>query len=90
MVEMGKKNGGHFLWELLRTELQDTFGELSNVSPDTVFSNINGHESNPNVLSDEEDEEGIENAPANPPESTPKTEKAKKQSKSKFLHFLFW
>ena len=55
---------------------------LSHVSPDAVFSSINGHESNPNALSDEEDEEGIENAQANPSETTPKAEKAKKQSKS--------
>ena len=54
MVEMGKKTGGHFLFEPLRTELQDTFGALSHVSPDAVFSNINGHENNPNSLSDEE------------------------------------
>ena len=89
MVEMGKKTGGHFLWEPLRTELQDTFGALSHVLLDAVFSNINGHESNPNALSYKEDEEGLENAQANPPETTPKTEKVKKQSKSKLLHFLF-
>ena len=83
MVEMGKKAGGHFLFEPLRTELQDTFGALSHVSPDAVYSNINGHENNPNSLSDEEDEEGLDNAQANPPETTPKTDKSKKQSKSK-------
>ena len=87
MVEMGKKTGGHFLWEPLRTELQDTFGALSHVSLDAVFSNINGHKTNPNALSDEEDEEGLENAQANPRETTCKTEKVKKQSKSKLVHF---
>ena len=86
---MGKKNGSHFLWEPLRTELQDTFGALSHVSPDAVFSNINGHETNPDVLSDEDDKEGLENAQANPPKTTPKTEKVKKLSKSKLVHFLF-
>ena len=83
MVEMGKKTGGHFLWEPLRTELQDTFGALSHVSPDAVFSNINGHENNPNALSDDDEEEGLDNAQANPPETTPKAEKSKKQTKSK-------
>ena len=75
MVEMGKKTGGHFLWEPLRTELQDTFGALSHVSPDEVFSNINGHENNPNALSDNDEEEGLDNAQANPPETTPKGRK---------------
>ena len=98
MVEMGKKTGGHFLWEPLRTELQDTFGALSHVSPDAVFSNINGHQTNPNALSDEETEEGIDTDQVNNgPESTPKSEKAKKQSKGTYLHTyhitikdLFW
>ena len=86
MVEMGKKTGGHFLWEPLRTELQDTFGALSHVSPDAVFSNINGHQNNPNALSDEEAEEVIDTDQINnPPESTPKSEKVKKQSKGTCL-----
>ena len=76
MVEMGKKTGGHFLWEPLRNELQDTFGALSHVLPDAVPSNINGHQTNPNALSDEETEEGIDTDQVNNgPESTPKSEK---------------
>ena len=87
MVEMGKKTGGHFLWEPLRTELQDTFGALSHVSPDAVFSNINGYQINPNALSDEDTEEGIETDQVNNgAESTPKSEKGKKQSKGTYLH----
>ena len=82
MVEMGKKTGGHFLWEPLRTELQDTFGALSHVASDSVFSNIHEHENNPNSLTDDEDE-GIENAERTPPEAaTPKADKSKKQSKN--------
>ena len=82
MVEMGKKTGGHFLWEPLRTELQDTFGALSHVAPDSVFSSIQGHENNPNSLSDDDDE-GMENPDRTPPEAqTPKAEKSKKQTKS--------
>ena len=85
MVEMGKKTGGHFLWEPLRTELQDTFGALSHVAPDSVFSNIHGHENNPNPLTDDEDE-GLENAERSPPKAeTPKADKIKKQSKSTYI-----
>ena len=83
---MGKKTGGEYFFEPLRTELQDTFGALSHVSPDSVFSSISGHETNPNSLSDDEDEIINENAEANPPttEPTPKADKAKKQSKSTY------
>ena len=86
MVEMGKKTGGQYFFEPLRTELQDTFGALCHVSPDSVFSSISGLENNQNSLSDEEDETFNDNAEANPPtnEPTPKLEKAKKQNKSKW------
>ena len=80
MVEMGKKTGGHFLWEPLRTELQDIFGALSHAAPDSVFSSLKGLENNSNSLSNDEDQ-GIINAKVN---TNKATLKGKKQSKSTY------
>ena len=54
MVEASKRTGGAFYFEPLRCELQDTFSAMSNVAPDSVFSSRQGHEDNPNSLSDDE------------------------------------
>ena len=54
MVEASKKTGGAFYFEPLRCELQDTFSVMSNVAPDSVFSSRQGHEDNPNSISDDE------------------------------------
>ena len=52
------------------------------MAPDSVFSSIQGHENNPNSLTDDVDE-GMENAEQTLPEAeTPKAKKSKKQTKS--------
>ena len=48
MVEESKKTGNCYYYEPLRSELNDTFGVMKNVTPDSVFSNIKGLQVNPN------------------------------------------
>ena len=56
MVAHSKKTGGCFIHEPLRYELNDTFGAMENIAPDSVFSSKHGLQINPNSLKDDVDE----------------------------------
>ena len=55
MNEASSKTGGVLYFEPLRYELNDCFGALKNVQPDSVFSNREGIITNPRNNSDDDD-----------------------------------
>ena len=57
MVEESKKTGNCYHFEPLRSELNDTFGVMKNVTPDSVFSNLKGLQVNPNSDKSAENDE---------------------------------
>ena len=75
MTEADGKTGSAPYFDPLRVELQDCFGSLKNITPDSVFSARKGLiERNKNTLETDESEE------------TDKNEKHSKQSKSKYIN----
>ena len=60
MVEESKKTGNCYNFEPLRQELNDTFGCMKNVTPDSVFSTLKGLQVKPNSDSTETTEDGPE------------------------------
>ena len=48
MIEESKKTGNCYHFEPLHQELNDTFGCMKNVTPDSVFSNLKGLQVKPN------------------------------------------
>ena len=60
MVEESKKTGNCYHFEPLRQELNDTFGCMKNVTPDSVFSTLKGLQVKPNSDSTESNEDGSE------------------------------
>ena len=84
LVEMSKKTGGAYHFDPLHAELQDTFGAMTNVAPESVFSSMEGHEDNPNSLSDEDSTNKTEVST-----TTPKKDVKKKQAKSKYSSSLY-
>ena len=81
MVEAGKKTGSVFQFEPLRDELNDTFGAMTNVAPESVYSSRKGHEENPNSIEIDE-ESNSDNASASPQPSTSSTDGGKKEKKT--------
>ena len=89
MVEAGKHTGSVFYFKPLRDVLNDTFGAMTNVAPEAVFSSRKGFEDNPNSLDIDDDESNESGATSTKPStstsdgdgSSPKSEKDKKQSK---------
>ena len=84
MVEESKKSGNAYYFEPLRSELNDTFGVMKNIMPDSVFSNIKGLQVNPNTdkSSEAEGEEDDEPQLVAPSTSNDDTKEKKKTSKS--------
>ena len=81
MVDESKKTGNVFHFEPLRDELNDTFGVMKNVTPDSVFSNLKGLQVNPNSDSTEADEGAEEQTPPVEP-STSNTDDTKDKKKT--------
>ena len=92
MNEASSKTGGVLYFEPLRYELNDCFGALKNVQPDSVFSNCDGMIRHP-TNSDNDDDDSNETADTDS-QATASTSKSdaiaqkketKKKSKSKYL-----
>ena len=85
MVDESKKTGNAYYFEPLRHELNDTFGVMKNITPDSVFSNIKGLQINPNSGSSNADAD--EHGDKEPQLVTPQNHdesKEKKKPKSMF------
>ena len=80
MVAESKKSGNCFYWEPLRAELNDTFGVMKNVNPDSVFSNLKGLQIAPNsdVSKDSDDGDIQLVSPDKKDEASKKERKCKK------------
>ena len=93
---MGKTGGGGNYFEPLRFELDDCFGALKNIQPDSVFSSRRGMIVQ-NNSSDDEDEEsnneksGEENLASASVSETggPKKNEKRKCNKSKYFYFSY-
>ena len=92
MNEASSKTGGVLYFEPLCYELDDCFGALKNVQPDSVFSNHDGMIRHPNSSDNDDDNDSNENTPdTDASASTSKSEviaqkkEAKKKSKSNYL-----
>ena len=87
MVDESKKSGNCYNFEPLRHELNDTFGCMKNVTPDSVFSTTKGLQVKPN--SDQTDaEEGADDEETQlvaPSTSNAKTDEKRKTSKSMWV-----
>ena len=87
MNEASSKTGGVLYFEPLRYELNDCFGALKNVQPDSVFSNREGMINNPRNNSDDDDDDShtaaSEGSETSASASDAKKKEAKKKSKSK-------
>ena len=87
MVDESKKSGNCYHFEPLRHELNDTFGCMKNVTPDSVFSNIKGLQVKPN--SDQMDvEEGADEDQTQlvtPSTSSSNNDEKKKPTKSMWV-----
>ena len=76
MVDESKKSGNCYIFEPLRSELNDTFGVMKNVNPDSVFSNIKGLQIAPNSdSSKDEDTDDIELVSVQSKDEGPKKER---------------
>ena len=84
MVAESKKSGNCYYFEPLHHELNDTFGAMKNVTPDSVFSNLKGLQINPNSdkSNTEEDNEDEEPQLVAPSTSNSGEDVKKKTSKS--------
>ena len=84
MVAESKKTGNFYYFEPLRHELNNTFGAMKNITPDSVFSNLEGFQINPNSdKTNSEDETADEETQlVTPSTSTPNEDLKKKQPKS--------
>ena len=69
------KTGGVLYFEPLRVELNDCFGSLKNITPDSVFSARKG------LIEKSKNSQDMEESP----DETDKSDKCNKQSKSKLL-----
>ena len=49
MIDESKKTGNCYHFEPLQSELNDTFGVMKNVTPDSVFSTMKGLQVNPHA-----------------------------------------
>ena len=80
-----KKTGNCYHYEPLRSELNDTFGVMKNVTPDSVFSNIKGLQVNPHSdKTQESDENGGDEEPQLVTPTSDEPKEKKKPSKSMF------
>ena len=81
MVDESKKSGNAYYFEPMRFELNDTFGVMKNINPDSVFSNLKGLQVAPN--SDANDDEEVELVT-----SPNKDDNKKKERKCEYIIFL--
>ena len=92
MNEASSKTGGVLYFEPLRYELNDCFGALKNVQPDSVFSNRSGMICHPNNSDNDDDDSNDTQSQATSSSTQSATEQkkeAKTKSKSNFLLYLF-
>ena len=83
MVDESKKTGNAYYFEPLRHELNDTFGVMKNITPDSVFSNLKGLQVNPNSdNSNDADETASEEPQLVTPQNNDDSKEKKKNSKS--------
>ena len=86
MVDESKKSGNCYYIKVLRTELNDTFGVMKNVNPDSVFSNLKGLQialnSDASKQPNDNDDEEVDLVT---PDSKDKGRK-KKECKCKIIH----
>ena len=83
MVEESKKSGNCYNFEPLHHELNDTFGCMKNVTPDSVFSTIKGLQVKPNTdQTNAEEGDEDETQLVAPSTSTTNNDDKKKPSKS--------
>ena len=82
------KTGGVLYFEPLHFELNDCFGALKNVQPDSVFSNCSGMICHPNNSDNDDDDSNNTQSQATASSATEQKKEAKKKSKSNFLLYL--
>ena len=82
MVEESKKSGNAYYFEPLRNELNDTFGVMKNINPDSVFSNLKGLQVAPNSDATNDDEDEVELISPN------KDDSKKKERKREYINVL--
>lgn len=88
MVDESKKTGNAYHFEPLQSKLNDTFGVMKNVTPDSVFSNIKGLQVNPHSDKTNDTEDTDNSRDEEPQLVTPSTEevKDKKKNPKSMLH----
>ena len=75
MVDESNKSGNCYTFKPLRHELNDTFGVMKNVNPDSVFSNIKGLQIAPNSDSSKDDTDEVELVSVQSKDETTKKER---------------
>ena len=80
MVEESKKTGNAYYFEPLHSDLNDTFGAMKNMTPDSVFSNLKGLQVNPNSDKTNESEENA--GDEEPQLVTPPSDELKEKKKT--------
>ena len=87
MVDESKKSGNCYYIEVLRTELNDTFGVMKNVNPDSVFSNLKGLQIALNSdASKQDDGDDDDNVELITPTDSKDEGKKKKERKCKIIY----
>ena len=81
MNEASSKTGGCLHFEPLRYELNDCFGALKNVQPDSVFSNRQGLIVHPNA-SDDDNDDTETSADVSPGSTASQKKEEKRKTKS--------
>ena len=89
MVAESKKTGNCYYFEPLRHELNDTFGAMKNVTPDSVFSNLKGLQINPNSdKTSSEDDTTEEDTELVAPSTSSTNEDSKKKTIKKYAKYI--
>ena len=89
MVAESKKTGNCYYFEPLRHELNDTFGAMKNVTPDSIFSNLKGLQINPNSdKTSSEDDTTEEDTQLVAPSTSSTNEDSKKKTIKKYAKYI--